>query len=405
MLIQVTVRDTRSSTEQQYEFDESPVRIGRNPINNIVLDEDCVSGWHGIVRFDQRAAYYSDLGSTNGTLLGGARLPKSIATPIREPIRLTISVFELTIVTRAGATLALDRRSAPSPLIVGASGHSGQGQAIPASAVAKTQIASPVKGGPSPPLAPQVGRSRIISAGGRHPSTASAPLAASPSARSPSSAALAPVPSSPSARLSPAPANQKAGSPAPTSPAHTASPSAAATSPPAPADLETQERLLRCLRIIAAFSNAFVGLKKGYEQFGAEVGVRPLRGTTALHRARTSQEIVDYLLDPAVDPEACGRDLNAIFADMGIHDLALIEGIAQSLHGLLAKLDPARLDLKAAGLWSGGKAKAKWTSYLEMFSSLLGDDAALHAEIFGEEFATGYASLACGDNAADETDS
>ena len=144
-----------SSTEQQYEFDESPVRIGRNPINNIVLDEDCVSGWHGIVRFDQRAAYYSDLGSTNGTLLGGARLPKSIATPIREPIRLTISVFELTIVTRAGATLALDCRSAPSPLIVGASGHSGQGQAIPASAVAKTQIASPVKGGSHRPSRPK----------------------------------------------------------------------------------------------------------------------------------------------------------------------------------------------------------------------------------------------------------
>jgi predicted component of type VI protein secretion system len=87
---------------------------------------------------------------------------------------------------------------------------------------------------------------------------------------------------------------------------------------------------------------------------------------------------------------------------MGIHDLALIEGISQSLRGLLAKLDPSTLDLKTgAGLWSGGKAKAKWTSYLEAFSNLLGDDAALHAEIFGEEFATGYASVASGDDGAD----
>jgi predicted component of type VI protein secretion system len=150
-----------------------------------------------------------------------------------------------------------------------------------------------------------------------------------------------------------------------------------------------------------------MGLKKGYEQFGSEVGVRPLTGTTPLHRARTSQEVVEYVLDSATDPDVCARDLNAVFADMGIHDVALMEGISQSVHALLAKLDPNALDFKSgAGLWSGSKAKAKWSDYVESFNSLLTEDAALHAEIFGEEFASAYASVALGDEHAsrDEDD-
>ena len=79
---------------------------------------------------------------------------------------------------------------------------------------------------------------------------------------------------------------------------------------------QSSARLLRCLRIIGAFSDAFVGLKKGYEQFGAEVGVRPLTGTTKLHRARTSQEIVEYLLDPATDPKLADEHVIELYRAM-----------------------------------------------------------------------------------------
>jgi hypothetical protein len=193
------------------------------------------------------------------------------------------------------------------------------------------------------------------------------------------------------------------GSRTPTPPPPTASQhhAAAPQEPAQPANDQAAARLIRCLRIIAAFSEAFMGLKKGYESFGSEVGVRPLSGTTALHRARTSQEIVDYVMDPSTDPDACARDLNAVFADMGIHDLALMEGITQSVRALLAKLDPNSQDMKVvASLWSGAKAKSKWNSYIESFNALLAEDSALHAEIFGEEFAAAYASVALGDEHA-----
>jgi predicted component of type VI protein secretion system len=337
MVIQVIFRDPTAGTEQRYEFDQSPVRIGRNPLNNVVLEGNFVSGWHGIIRFDETGTYYFDLGSTNGTCLDGKRLPKNTATPIRQTTRLTIWMFELIVTpAHAGVASAPERRPSVFGTLVG----TGRGTEM----IAATMV-------PEPPPAPSpTAAARIVSVGTRPP------------------------PSATPGHLSP--------------PQETTLPLAE----------QSSARLLRCLRIIGAFSDAFIGLKKGYEQFGSEVGVRPLTGTTKLHRARTSQEIVEYLLDPGTDPDACARDLNAVFADMGIHDVALMEGISQSVRALLAKLDPNTQDMKVvASLWSGAKAKSKWNSYLEAFNALLAEDAALHAEIFGEEFASAYASVALGD--------
>ena len=60
-----------------------------------------------------------------------------------------------------------------------------------------------------------------------------------------------------------------------------------AASEPAPADDDST--LERQQLILEAFSEAFVGLRKGYEQFGAEVGVRTVNGETMLHRARNAR--------------------------------------------------------------------------------------------------------------------
>jgi predicted component of type VI protein secretion system len=370
MVIQVILKDPRSGAEQTYDFDQSPIRIGRNPLNNVVLEGNFVSGWHGIIRFDHTGTYYFDLGSTNGTCLDGKKLPKNTPIPILSTTRLTIWMFELTITPGVPGNVGLPQQPAPSrawpvDTLVG-TGRSTEvfntaALMQSASAPAQQNVSPAQPQGMAPPVhpttsQPQIARSRIVSAGGTR-------------------APAAPLPTAPPQRQS-----------SQVLPARSASVVG-----------EQTERLARCLRIIGAFADAFMGLKKGYEQFGSEVGVRPLTGTTRMHRARTSQEIMEYLLDPAVDPEACARDLNSVFADMGIHDLALIEGISQSVRSLLAKLDPGTLDYKGGGgLWSGSKAKSKWTSYVESFNNLLVEDAALHTEIFGEDFASGYASVARG---------
>jgi len=340
MLIQILLRDPRSGTERKYEFDQSPVRIGRNPLNNIVLEGNFVSGWHGIIRFDNTGTFYFDLGSTNGTCLDGKKLPKNTAIPVLQPTRFTIWMFELMVIPGQSAAQSV---SQPPAIGTTAGGSRSTTEVYAAGAVPQTSSQ------------PHSSPSRVVSVGGRSP----------------------------------------------TPPPPTGSTSRPPSNPPASAAAPVPDRLIRCLRIIGAFSEAFVGLKKGYEQFGAEVGVRPLTGTTPLHRARTSQEIVEYLLNASVDPDVCARDLNAVFADMGIHDVALMEGITQSVRGLLAKLDPNTLDVKTtSSLFSGGKARTRWNEYVEQFGNLMAEDAALHAEIFGEEFAAAYASVALGDENA-----
>jgi predicted component of type VI protein secretion system len=345
MLIQILLRDPRSGTERKYELDQSPVRIGRNPLNNIVLEGNFVSGWHGIIRFDNTGTFYFDLGSTNGTCLDGKKLPKNTAIPVLQPTRFTIWMFELMVIPGQSVSLPA---SQPLPPTMGSATGGGRNTEVYA-AGASPQTQSQTHNSPA----------RIVSVGGRSPTP---PPPAGATGRPPST-------------------------------------------PPAPGAAPPPDRLIRCLSIIGAFSEAFMGLKKGYEQFGSEVGVRPLTGTTPLHRARTSQEIVEYLLNASVDPEVCARDLNAVFADMGIHDVALMEGITQSVRGLLAKLDPNVLDAKTtSSIFSGGKARTKWNEYVEQFGNLLAEDTALHAEIFGEEFAAAYASVALGDENAPTDD-
>jgi predicted component of type VI protein secretion system len=168
---------------------------------------------------------------------------------------------------------------------------------------------------------------------------------------------------------------------------------------PSATDEKTGNAQARIARLFETFTETFIGLKKGYDEFGAEVGVRPLSGDTPLHRARSGREVMEYLLDPASDVEARARDLRAVFADMGIHHIALMEGLTQGIRALLESLDPSAQENHAgSGLFNRSKSKAEWRSYVERFATLLAEDAVLHAEIFGEEFARGYASVALGES-------
>jgi hypothetical protein len=49
--------------------------VGRSPDCEVVLDEATVSGRHALLEWDGAAAWLTDLGSSNGTWVNGARLP------------------------------------------------------------------------------------------------------------------------------------------------------------------------------------------------------------------------------------------------------------------------------------------------------------------------------------------
>ena len=71
------------------EGDEVPIRsrtarIGRGPSNDVVIDDDSISGSHARLDWDTgaRAWRLTDLGSTNGTFVEGVRLAVHVPTPL-----------------------------------------------------------------------------------------------------------------------------------------------------------------------------------------------------------------------------------------------------------------------------------------------------------------------------------
>lgn len=288
MLISIKVKDSRYLREHEQWFHQLPIRIGRNSLNDLVIDDNFVSQWHGIIRGEGSRITFMDLGSTNGSSLAGKRLPKDVAVPWPVGEYLNLACFQLALSTSA-------------PL-----------QDDPESA---TQLAR------SP-----------------HPMTTEQP------------------------------ADQ-------------------------PAQGQDSAQVERCHRLLQGFSDAFVALRNGHQEFGEQVGVRPMSGNTPLHRARSGAEIVERLLDPAQSVDACLAELKAVFADMGIHQIAFMEGIVQSVRSLLESLDPAA---HPSGLLARVLGTRRSGDQEQRLATLIDEDQALHAELFGEAFARAYASVALG---------
>ncbi len=473
MGLKVLVIDPSSSAPRTMEFARSPVRIGRSTANEVLLDDPFVSEWHGALNFDDRSLSFVDLGSTNGTVLDGKRLPRKSTTPLADGARLRIGRLELKVnfmpdsqvprrtptpgptstVAWAGAGVKAFRagmaaRATKSPSAVGS--HS------PASSVPPTPIYTPGPSSadvaahtprtPSPKLTPvsdPTAAPRGLTPLTTSPDTAGRPGDLPPPVVPNVSVLSTPVPpiaaapttNPPNMRLSqlpeffrlalagerpsgiiPLPILDEPTRPAPPLPpqppliakvtglvANTTNPVAPPSWTALPAaqqpsqSAENAQKLTQALGVIDAFCEAFIGLRKGYEEFGAEVGVRIINGTSPLHRARTAREVADYLMAPARDTDQRARDLMTIFADFGVHHVAMMDAITQGVRALLESLDPRDQELNPGRkLFSASKSKNQWRDYVDKFGELLGDDAELHAAVFGEEFAKAYAAVAAG---------
>ena len=327
MILDINVKNVVTGTTETKRFTQSPVRIGRNQLNDIPIEDPFVSEWHGIIRFEGDGVAYFDMGSTNGTLLDGKRVPKNVAAPLTTKSCLVLGRREVTVSPQAREAPAPDQRAGDVFKTI------GLGQQAPAF------------------HAPVVEKPLVVSSGRRRASAD-------------------------------APAAQRSPEPEPAAP-----------------PVQTPEPMQK---LLAAFCEAFVGLRKGFEQFGAEVGVRTVNGSTPLHRARSSDEVLAYLLSPSVDPNVAARELIAIFADFGIHHIAMMEGVTEGVRAMLQSIDPRAFELGARGsLFAGAKkGKSQWAAYLEQFDQLVTDDEQLHGAIFCDEFARAYSSVSLGDERA-----
>jgi hypothetical protein len=74
---------------------ESGVLLGRNPECTLVLDDDFASGRHARIFRRDAGWFVEDLGSTNGTFLGSARLTEPMPVEVGSTMRIGKTIFEL----------------------------------------------------------------------------------------------------------------------------------------------------------------------------------------------------------------------------------------------------------------------------------------------------------------------
>ncbi|MBN1208001.1 MAG: FHA domain-containing protein [Myxococcaceae bacterium] len=94
LVIRLKDVESHPPMEKQYVFTTSPVRIGRNQLNDIPITRPFVSLFHALVRFDKGSISIVDLGSTNGVTVGGKRIDKNVPARVKPGMEVTIGSIQ-----------------------------------------------------------------------------------------------------------------------------------------------------------------------------------------------------------------------------------------------------------------------------------------------------------------------
>ncbi len=438
----ISVFDSEIGSTTDYSFSSSPVRIGRNPLNDLTLPFPFVSGWHAVVRFDEEGAKFFDLGSTNGTLLNGRRVQAGEPVPCTSEVSLTIGKLELRIRQQQPGATAMPNLVRP-PVLPGAPLQTG-GTHVPdrgSTAYAPHATPGPARADsirPTGPL-PTVGTPPPRTTGVGTPApqgtahvemadvhqtvhqlrphydayrqafaTLFSQLQASVNAMPPVAHGFA---VSILQREFPALSGEKefaafarnagVAVDAPTTSGSGGGDAAAVKrlaqslrpEEPPPRTAPEVDRFLSCVEdVLRASAKAFVELQKGQEQFGKEMGVRTIKEYTALHAAGTPENVLKYLLDWQAGGSHRTQELVGVYADLMIHQVALINGIMEGVRSLLARLAPEEIERGVSSGWPT-RAAATWKRYVERHQEIAGEDKNITAIVFGPEFARAYAEV------------
>ena len=427
--VAIRVFDSEAGTTTEYAYNASPVRIGRNPLNDLTLPFPFVSGWHAVVRFDDGGAKFFDLGSTNGTLYNGRRVQAGEPIPISGEVSLTIGKLELRI--RQGAAGSASA-AAPAPLqMTPVAPHPGayaptsvHGTPAMPAPVQTTSVPNvpPSTPTPGPAPNPKPAGTAAVDMGDVHQSVnrlrphydayrqawaamfreLAGAISAMPDQTHGYALSIMQrefpeiVGEAEFKRMA-----QHAGALHDAGPASSASGSSGAVARlansvrpgEAPTSAAEEERFLSCVEdVLRASAKALVELQKGQEQFGAEMGVRTIKEYTALHAAGSADAVLAYLLDWKAGGSARTQELVGVYADLMIHQVALINGLMEGVRGLLARLSPQEIERGVNAGWASRTA-AVWKQYVEKHEQLTRDDKKLTQVVFGAEFARAYAEV------------
>lgn len=126
----ITIQSETTGEKHVRAFYRSPVHVGRNELNDLALPNEYVSLWHAVIRFEEEGIRYTDLGSKNGSEVGGRRISPNEAVDIAENEPLRIGDLRLELCRDEALAEAADREPAGTLF-----GSAGEGEQPPAESV------------------------------------------------------------------------------------------------------------------------------------------------------------------------------------------------------------------------------------------------------------------------------
>jgi type VI secretion system protein ImpI len=409
MPVALVARVIDSQANQTFDatFERFPVRIGRNQINDLHIDRPYVSQFHAAIDLRGNQIFVKDLGSTNGTVIGGKRLARDVPVDITASPDITIGP----IVIRLGIVEAVKRRDEGTVLELGEHG----------SMSGVLQRPKPVAPGQEDPyvrqvvpyieayrqawggvyrvvydhlarMPPELRASYITRLGLEH-------AAVSAENDFQRIAQYYGVDSRMFMELSPAQA------------ALAALGEIARALAPGIKTLDDVASVLGFARKIRdsmeVFLKSFVSLRDGYQEFQyGVIQVDRSAETDRVATAKDAKELGIVLLSPTSDPEAV-HQLHEILVDVMSHQVALLTGVMEGVKTLLEELSPKKVEDELEKKGKKGRLFGKnyeelWKQYEVRHDDFAGDEKSLQDFLFGRQFSRAYHQAAGEDNKAPE---
>jgi type VI secretion system protein ImpI len=399
------VFDTQEGQQFEVTFERFPVRIGRNPLNDLPIDRPYVSAFHAAIEVRDRQIFFRDLGSTNGTMFRGHKMDRDQPVDVTAspeihigPIVLRIALIEQAATKRdaaqEGNLLDIDERTArpgapiarPNPIPQGGEDPFIR-QLIPYLEAhrAAWNAAYRVIYDHLRRLPPELRTNYIKRLGLEHPSvnleTDFQKIAQYYGVDPRTLGELTP----PHAAL--AALNELL-----------------RTLVPGCKPLEDVPSILAFARrlrdTLEVFLKCFVPLRDGYQEFTVGILKRDRDSAEGdwVATAKDPKELGAVLFGPSGRPEAV-RQLYEIFVEVMSYQVALLNGVMVGVKNLVHQLSPKAIEEefekkgKKAGLLSS-KWEALWKSYEDRHGDYSGEDKHLFETIFGPEFWRAYTATA-----------
>lgn len=446
----VRITNAQTGETEHSAFASSPVRIGRNQLNELVLNEAFVSQWHAVVRFDEHKVRYVDLGSTNGTTTNGRRLARHVQVEVDSQTDLRIGPLQLAF---ARAQVTPDMYAAPRTTIfnLNTQQEPGGGMGVSSATMAYNPAAPSTADRNTMFLAGAaiqesiqqfqqqqaqgIPRDRIPTGAGLPGGVDLQQLVLITEQTKPFyeqyrrawSQTLAQL----RAHLERLPGPQREGmvlclcqqfpqlakEPEFRQLMESLGVGAAAMGEvdvqefikrlgghvqlPPGAQVNTAVAMERVGAILESYSQAFVELRKGYEQFGEEMALQLVQERNPLHDAATGQDVLRYLLDWTTDGGGRVRELTRAFADLALHQVALLGGVMEGVRSMLQSISPQSLSgQRTHALARGGggglletlfntRKAGLWRTFSDAHQRLTEEDR-FSREVFGRNFARAY---------------